>query len=396
MSNATADRTLASHKITFTEDQKEFILSNVSDILDSGNVVLGEFTKKFEEEYAEACGRKYGVAVGSDTAAFEMQLKTLGVQGKYVLYPALAFPSILEAVYNAGGKAWFLDADPKGHLFASLAQVIGAVAQCQRETGEKPAALILMHTGGLIARDSKEITEWCESEGIAVLEDAAHSFGAVLDGKPAGSFGLSSAFSLYATKPMHACEGGMIVTDDADLVEECKIYRNYGRTQNFGRSVIIRHGYSWRMTEIQAVVGLANLHGIDPNIARRREIMEQYDELTDVGGVWDKIDMVPLSNGMAPNGYRYLRMLPEGWTAARRQSFKEALKAESGVDLPGEVYELPTHKQPIWEKDFAGLSMPFAEDFCNRHFALPVYQSMTDDDVQYVVDSVGSALEKVL
>lgn len=392
---STSTMKIASHRITFTDDQKEFILSNVSDILDSGNVVLGEHTAQFEQEYAAACNREYGIAVGSDTAAFEMQLKTLGVKDKYVLYPALAFPSILEAVYNAGGKAWFLDAAPEGHLFASLLQVQDAVLECWNKTGEKPAALILMHTGGLIARDSKEITEWCEANDIAVLEDAAHSFGATLGGDPAGSYGLSSAFSLYATKPMHACEGGMIVTDNADLVEECKIYRNYGRTQNFGRSVIIRHGYSWRMTEIQAVVGLANLRGIQPNIDRRREIMALYDSLTDTG-VWGQIGTVPLTDDMEPNGYRYLRMLPEGWTAARRQQFKDDLKADSGIDLPGEVYELPTHKQPIWEHEFPDLSMPFAEDFCNRHFALPVYQSLEDYDVTYIVSKVEKALERAL
>lgn len=388
---------IPSHKITFTEDQIDEILSSTEEILRSGQVILGKHTQRFEEEYAAACERAYGVAVGSDTAAFEMQLKTLGVKGQYVLYPALAFPSILESVTNAGARPWFVDANPDGHLFASLEQIQRASLDCQDATGSAPAALILMHTGGLIARESAVITDWCTRVGIEVLEDAAHSFGATLNGDPAGSFGLSSAFSLYATKPMHACEGGMIVTDSLELAEECKIYRNYGRTQDFGRSRIVRHGYSWRITEIQSVIGLSNLRSIGASILRRREIMAMYDELiSESGGVWQEIEGLPMSNGMKPNGYRYIRMLPEGWTGERRQQFKEDLKASTGIDLPGEVYELPTHKQPIWIEEYGDLSMPFAEDFCERHFALPVYQSLTNEQIRQVVQEVGKALEKAL
>jgi len=388
---------LASHRISFTDEQQAYILEETQKILASGQVVLGKYTAEFEKEYAEACGREHGVAVASDTAAFELQLRIIAgeggdLKGKYVLFPALAFPSILQSIVNAGGQPWYFDGAWDGHLFARLEQVQEAVAECKKATGQVPVAIILMHTGGLIARDSKEITEWCEAQGIEVLEDAAHSYGAVLDGAPAGSFGLASAFSLYATKPMHACEGGVIVTDDENFANECKIYRNYGRTQDFGRSIIIRHGYSWRMTEIQAVIGLANLRGIEPNIARRREIMQHYDDaLSATGGVWQDVPKLAQSDGMEPNGYRYIRILPEGWDHAKRLEFKNRVKAEHGIDLPGEVYELPCHKQPIWS-EYKDLSMPMAEDFCNRHFALPVYQTLTGDDLVRIVEATTKVL----
>lgn len=388
---------LASHRISFTEEQKNEILSKTAEILETGQVVLGKHTAEFENAYAEQCNRRYGVAVASDTAAFELQLRIISgpegdLKGRHVLFPALAFPSILQSIVNAGGQPWYFDGAWDGHLFARLDEVQEAAAACKKETGKLPVAIILMHTGGLIARDSKEITQWCQAQGIHVLEDAAHSYGAVLDGAPAGSFGLASAFSLYATKPMHACEGGMIVTDDYQFAEECKLYRNYGRQQDFGRSIIVRHGYSWRMTEIQAVVGLANLKGIEPNIATRRQIMDEYDEqITAVGGVWDDVPKLVQSDGMEPNGYRYIRILPEGWDHAKRLELKRKLKEEHQIDLPGEVYELPCHKQPIWSQ-YKNLSMPMAEDFCNRHFALPVYQTLTKDDVERVVQSVTKVL----
>lgn len=390
---------IPSHRITFSEDQIKEILAGTEEVLRSGQVILGKRTQEFEEAYAEACGRQYGVAVGSDTAAFEMQCKTVDVDDEYVLYPALAFPSILEAVVNAGGKPWFIDGSWSGHLFATRDMVEQAAQQCQADTGQWPKAIILMHTGGLIAREAAEITKWCEDHGIRVLEDAAHSFGAELDGKPAGFFGTSSAFSLYATKPMHAMEGGMIVTNDEELASECRIYRNYGRTQDFGRSVIVRHGYSWRITEIQSLIGMSNLKAMGPNVDRRREIMAQYDNLIDesTSPVWDTIKRLEISDGMKPNGYRYILVGPEDWyrNPQKRLDFKKALKAEAGLDLPGEVYELPTHKQPIW-REYENLSFPMAEEFCDRHFPLPVYQSLTDEDVTKIFDIVTAGLEKVL
>lgn len=395
------DKFIASHRISFTPAQKAEILAKTEQILDSGNVILGAHTVAFEEAYAKACNRRYAVATGSDTASFEMQLKIIAgdsgnLNGAHVLFPALAFPSILESIVNAGGKPWFFDGDWDGHLFGRLATVQKAARESREATGYWPKAIILMHTGGLIARDSKEITEWCESEGIEVLEDAAHSFGATLNGAPAGSFGLSSAFSLYATKPMHACEGGVIVTDDEHVANEARIYRNYGRIQDFGRSIIVRHGYSWRMTEIQAVIGLSNLNAIEPNVTRRREIMAFYDQYlaTDTTGVWDACKALELSEGMSPNGYRYIRLLPEGWDAAKRLELKKNIRDRHGIDLPGEVYELPCHKQPIWA-EYADLHMPMAEDFCNRHFALPVYPDLTDADLVRICDAVTEEIQKL-
>jgi perosamine synthetase len=384
---------IPSHRITFTDGQIADILRDTEEILRSGQVILGKKTQQFEQEFAAACDRRYGVAVSSDTAAFEMQLKTVGVEGEYVLFPALAFPSILEAVVNAGGIPWFVDGSWDGHLFARLHEIQDAVSECKDRTGKYPKALILMHTAGLIARDSAEIADWCAMEGIAVLEDAAHSFGATLNGRPAGSYGVSSAFSLYATKPMHACEGGIIVTDDPIIASEAKLMRNYGRTHDFGRSVVVRHGNSWRITEIQSAIGMSNLSVIGDSIARRREIMSMYDRLIpwDVDE-WSQMKRLATAESMRPNGYRYVIVGPECWNHGLRQEFKEQLKKDTGIDLPGEVYELPTHEQPVWEDKYGELSMPMAESFCQRHFALPVYQSMTDEQVRYVVDSVTKGL----
>ncbi len=389
------DVKIPSHRIRFDDDEIDAILAETQEMLGYGQVILGDYTRQFEKRYAKACSRQHGVAVSSDTAAFEMQLKTIDVLDQYVLFPALAFPSILESVKNAGGEPWFIDARLYGHLFADAEMVEDAILKCQEATGQPPAALILMHTGGLIARWSQEIEEVCADYGVFVLEDAAHAFGAELDGNPAGNYGISSAFSLYATKPMHTCEGGMIVTNDGDLADECRVYRNYGRVAEFGRSVVTVHGYSWRITEFQAIVGLERLKRVPNEIKVRREIMADYDAALWEHSVWDQCPPLPLSEGMQPNGYRYIRMLPETMGAHDRARMKQYLKDERGIDLPGEVYELPAHRQPVWTGQYGHLSMPVAEEFCRRHFALPVYPSLTSNEQEYVIESVTHVLRRL-
>lgn len=390
------DLKVRSHVLSWTAEEKERILEAIGEVLETGHVVLGPWTERFEREYAAACGREYAVAMGSDTAAFETLLKIIDVRGRAVLYPALGFASLLESVHNAGGYPVFVDANLSGHLFANADEVDRAIkTHRNRNRGQGPKALILMHTGGLLARDSAEIEKVCAVHDVTVFEDAAHCFGARLDGCPAGSYGVASAFSLYGTKPMHACEGGMIVTNDEGIAAEAKIYRNYGRIADFGRSVVVRHGYSWRMTEMQAIVGLVNLRGIGPNIERRRDVMAMYDQLIAADPELNRLKKLPLSAGMEPNGYRYILLLPESASVETKMEMKGLLREQHGVDLPGDVYELPATQQPVWEGLYSSQSMPVAEEFCRRHFSLPVYQTLTDGQIQHVVDSLASVVKKL-
>lgn len=389
--------TIPSHKISFSQWQRDQMMRGFGDVIDSGQVILGDRTKEFEERFASYCNRKHGVAVSSDTAAFEIQLRIVGVQGLPVLFPALGFPSIIQSIHNAGGEPWFLDTALDGNLFCHVEEVERQILECERAIGEVPAALILMHTGGLLARDQWEIEELCAHYGIPLLEDAAHAFGATLNGEPAGKVGLASAFSLYATKPMHAVEGGMLVTDDDWFADEARTYRNYGRVSNFGRSVCTRNGSSWRITELQSVVGLAKLTEIDAEISTRRWIMQRYDEeQAQRGGVWEYLEPLPISNGLKPNGYRYIMMLPEGYDESDRQRLKANLWKRQGVDLPGEVYELPAQHQPVWSHIYGEVETPIATDFCSRHFSLPVYPDLDNDDLIFIMDAVTEELEQIL
>jgi dTDP-4-amino-4,6-dideoxygalactose transaminase len=245
--------------------------------------------------------------------------------------------------------------------------------------------VILVHIGGAITPEIDAIRTLCERRGLFLVEDAAHAHGSSLDGRAAGSFGIASAFSFYPTKVMTTGEGGMIVTADERFRDEAHIYRDQGKAGFLGGDHV-RMGYAWRMSELQAAVGVVQLRRLDEFIKIRREVADLYDDgLAGIDGI------TPLTTTSETNYYKYLAMLDPG---IDRQALKSALKESHGVSLTGEVYASPLHEQPV----FAGLhevSLPVAEDVCRRHVCLPIHSDMTRDEAEYVIASMRTVLAEV-
>ena len=201
---------------------------------------------------------------------------------------------------------------------------------------------------------------------------------------PPGSFGEAAAFSFYPTKVMTSGEGGMITTGNDQLRDEALIYRDQGKAGFLGGDHV-RMGYAWRMSELHAAVGLVHLSHLDEAIATRRRVAARYDEaLADLPGCQ------PLSIPAASisNFYKYVVLLDPG---IDRAALKRELSERMGVSLSGEVYASPLHRQPIFA-DLGGDSFPVADDVCARHICLPVHSDMTDDEADYVVESLASVL----
>jgi len=381
-----SNKRIPAHRIVFTEQEIVDFQKAAREILESGWVILGKYTEQFEKEYAALHGRKYGIAVASDTAAIEIALRAYGIgPGDKVLFPANGFYGVVIPVLRCGAEPIFFDIDWEENVFAHE-DTIRAVMD------EHPDAkvLILMHTGGMVASRSRQIAELCKERGILCLEDAAHAPGALQNGEYAGSFGDIACFSLYATKPINAGEGGMILTDDEEIRDLARIYRNYGRTSTFGRSVCAYQGYSWRLTEMQAALGLGQVRRQDEIRKERNEIAKRYDDLIkpllDLG--IEKYEMAP---GSEPNWYRYLMVLPKGFTLEKKDELKAYVEKNSPVSIPGDVYEMPIPFQPVWGGKFDGLEFPVAQEWCDRHFALPLYNTLTEEEQKIVVDAVKEA-----
>ncbi len=369
---------IPSAKIVFNEQDKQEILKSIEESLTTGQLTLGKNGAAFEEEFKKTSGTQYAVAVNSGTSALEIILRILHIQGKEVLIPTNTFFATPTAVQHAQGIVKFVDMDP-----VTLSFNMDILTQ---NMSKKTAAIIIVHIGGNITPDIHELVNFCNESGIALIEDAAHAHGSTLDGQPAGSFGIAGAFSFYPTKVITAGEGGMITTNDPKIVEEAKKYRDQGKA-SFLENKHDRLGYNWRMSELHAAVGKVHLRRLPGFIKERQSIAAKYTEgLKRV----HKIRPVTVDSRCQTNYYKYIVVLEKG---INRAQLKKDLREKYGVSLSGEVYELPCHLQPVFQNGYKKESFSIAEDFCQRHVCLPVYQGMTDEEVNHVLSALEAELK---
>lgn len=364
--------------IYFPPDDRAMILQQIDEVLQSGQLTLGKHGRQFEQEFAEKIGTADAIAVSSGTSAIEIPLRVLGVAGKEVLVPTNTFFATPAAVLHAGGRVRFIDTDPTTlsidveHLRASI--------------GGETAGVIVVHIGGIITPRMDEIRDLCDAHGLWLFEDAAHAQGSAHDGRNAGTWGEAASFSFYPTKVMTSGEGGMIVTNDDRIAEESRIYRDQGKS-GFLTNYHTRLGNNWRMSEIHAILGLAQLARLDEFIAHRNHVARIYDAAAS-----QLIGLTPIRP--APNGhsceYKYPALLPP---SVDRAAFKQHLRDEYGVACSGEVYDVPCHEQPVfaaWRTE----TLPQAEASCARQICLPISATMTDEQADHVVASVEQVLAR--
>jgi perosamine synthetase len=367
-------------RVVFPVADREEIAAATAEILSSGMLTLGTYTRQFEAAFAAAHSGPgaspaevpHAVAVSSGTAALEIALRCVGVSGRDVVVPANTFYATAAAAVAAGGRLVFADIDA-GTFALSPETLIAALTP-------RTAAVVVVHIGGLVTPDIDELRRICRERGIALVEDAAHAHGATWDGRFAGSFGAAAAFSFYPTKVVTCGEGGMMVTPSGEYADEARIYRDQGKG-SFGANHHVRPGYAWRMSELNAVTGLVHLRRMASSIDRRREVAARYTSA--LAGL-DGLAALGEPAGCRSNFYKYIAILPPGSDRAR---LKREMADLHEVRLAGEVYDVPLHQQPVFA-EFAGPALPVTEDMCARHICLPVHSDMTDDEVDQVLAAV--------
>jgi dTDP-4-amino-4,6-dideoxygalactose transaminase len=365
-------------KIYFPEEDRKELLKQIDGILESGQLTLGKYGKEFEERFAEYTGTKYAIAVNSGTSALEIPLRALDVKGHSVIVPTNTFFATPASVIHAGGEVIF--ADVTENLCIDPESV-------KEQIGKETKGVIVVHIGGVVPPQIKEVQEICADYNLFLIEDAAHAHGSTLDGKMAGSFGEAAAFSFYPTKVMTSGEGGMITTDDKTICERALVFRDQGKAGFYG-NVHTEIGYNWRLSEIHAAIGLSQFRRLNEFIEDRRRVANIYDnELKKV----DKVTPITIPSNVESNYYKYVALLDNGLD---RTAIKKDLKEKYGVGLSGEVYELPCHLQPIFKAmyGFKEGDFPVAEDVCKRQICLSVFATMTDEQANYVVDSLKEVL----
>ena len=229
-----------------------------------------------------------------------------------------------------------------------------------------------MHIGGVITDEIYEIKKFCDENKIYLIEDAAHGHGSSFDGKFPGEFGVAAAYSFFSTKTFTSGEGGMVLTNDKSLDESFRRLRDYGKKSQW-ESVHTVLSSNFRMSNITASVGLSHISELESFLMKRREIAKMYDE--NLSTKFEKLKVNNLSGW-----YKYTVYLPKG---IDRAEFKAKSK-EKGVGLPGGVYDLPLHLQPVLSELNLEGKLSVAEDVCSRHICLPIYPSLSVDDAKFV------------
>jgi dTDP-4-amino-4,6-dideoxygalactose transaminase len=361
-----------SFALTFTDDEIQAVQNDVVTILASGRLVLGPFTERFEEATAAMAGTRHAVASNSGTSALEIIIRALAITGRTVLVPSNTNYATAVAVANAGCRVALYD----NGLYPSLADVHDKISAA--------AAVIVVHIGGHLSTDLPALVTLCRDRGIPLIEDAAHAHGGSLNGRPAGSWGSAAAFSFYPTKVVTSGEGGAITTDDADLAAAARRFRDQGKAAD-GRLHVV-WGNSWRMTEISAAVALARYGRLAADIAGRHDILALYSQLLE--GHPD-LAVPLLGPDHRPSGYKAIVTLKEG---APARSFLKVAVGDRGVQLSREVYEVPLHRQPLFQS-LADGDLPLADGFAARHLCLPIWRGITTAQAETAARAVIDALD---
>lgn len=254
-------------------DERE--VEAVRRVLSSGWVIQGPEVEGFENAIAQMHQARHCIAVSSGTAALHVCYLALGIgSGDAIFLPSFAWPSAANMAIIVGARPVFVDVLPNTYNINPEDLRI-KIEQCIERKWGKPRAVVPVHEFGLAAEMDK-ITEIAEEYGLEIIEDAACALGATYKGKPVGTFGRMGIFSFHPRKAVTTGEGGAIITNDADLAERCRMWRNHGQVFENGRRDFEVAGLNYRMTEIQAAIGQVQLEKFPEILKNRRQIALQY------------------------------------------------------------------------------------------------------------------------
>jgi perosamine synthetase len=347
----------------------------------------GRYIEEFESSWAAYCGRKFGVAVSNGTVALEIAVRCLDLKpGDEVILPSFTIVSCVQAIIYAGGVPVLVDSEPRTWCMD--------VSLVEAKVTPRTRAIMPVHIYGHPV-DMDPILSLADRYGLAIIEDAAEAHGAeYLSGREkdsfrwrrCGSFGRMSCFSFYANKIITTGEGGMILTDDPDLAERLRSLRNlcFQRERRFFHEDL---GYNFRLTNLQAAIGLAQLERIEELIQRKRWMATAYTErLCDLDGI-----QLPVQEPWARNVYWMYGIVLNSSAGLDAAELARRLR-EAGVDT--RPFFLGMHEQPVLNGKgyFRGECYPVAERLGRYGLYLPSGMTLTEAQVEEVCAAVRSIL----
>ena len=373
-------------------------LAYVREVLESGWLTSASKAREFEERFAERVEARHACAVNSCTAALHLALESAGVgAGDRVIVPTMTFTATAEVVR-------YLDADP---VFVDVEYGTNLVTpEILRDAFDRvpdAKAVIVVHFGGqavdLRPGADGGIEALCRARGVALIEDAAHAFPAREGGRPIGSIGDATCFSFYANKTITTGEGGMVTTDDDALADRIRVLRLHGIDRDVWRRFthagarweydVVAPGYKDNLPDLSAAVGLAQLERADEFRSERERCVRRYSER--LARLEDHVDLPRSRVEPSDHAWHLFPIVVRPGAARGRNEIIERL-AEAGIGTS--VHYKPLHRMTYYRDryDLRPEDFPNAERAWQGSISLPLYPTLTDDEIDFVCERLAGIL----
>lgn len=376
------------YALPMIEDEE---INEVIATLKSGWIAKGPRTIELEKRFAEFVGAKHAIAMNSCTAALHIALLAAGVgPGDEVITTPMTFSASANTIIHTGATPVFVDIDPVTFCIDP--------SKVREKITEKTKAIVPVHYSGQ-ACNMDEIRRIAEEHNLFVSEDAAHAIYTEYKGKMIGAEGSAASFSFYATKNIATGEGGMLTTNDDAVAEKARVLSSHGMTKaawnRYGKGGNWRYdieypGYKYNMFDIQAALGLKQLEKLDKMQQRREEIAKAYN---DVFGAMPQLIIPKAADYTKHSWHLYVLQLDLTKLTINRDEFIEEMGNENiGVS----VHFIPVHLMSYYVNTYGYKEgdFPITESYFERIVSLPLYPSMTDEDVEDVIFAVKRIVEK--
>lgn len=364
-------------------------ISAVTEVLQSGWLTQGKKVAAFESKICEYVGAKYAVATSSCTTSLHLALLAAGIKpGDEVLCPSYTFIATANSIKYAGAIPRFVDIDPRTFNIDPIA--------VEKSITERTKGILAVHQIGLAA-DLNRLITIAQQHGIILIEDAAPSLGAEYNGKKLGNDSELICYSFHPRKCITTAEGGVVVTPNPDYVKQMQILRSHGASisdldRHKASGIVYESypvlGYNYRMSDIHAAIGVAQLNRLDTIITKRRQLARRYTDY------FSKTDFIipPLEPAGYLHTYQTYAVLVNPELKKYRDAIIQQLSARGVSSRRGIP---PIHLEPYYAEQYPTIHLPATEDVSLRTIFLPLFYQMSEEEVEYVITSVKDVIQNI-
>jgi perosamine synthetase len=361
------DQLIKLYRPDLSGNERRYVLECLDSTWISSN---GAFIPRFEKAFAEAIGASHAIAVSNGTVALHLALHALGIgPGDEVIVPTFTYISSVNTIAQTGATPVFVESRPDDWLLDPQ--------DVERRVNSRTKAVMAVHLYGAVC-DVSALYELTQRHGLALVEDAAEALGSTFDGRHVGTFGEIATFSFYGNKTVTTGEGGMVVTNDARMADRLRLLKGQGQSP-IRRYWHLERGFNYRMTNICAAIGLAQLERFSAIVGRKRAIAARYRRLLKETPLSFQKPLPQVESGE----WLVSVLLPNG---SDRDEVIQAME-ERGVETRPVFY--CAHHMPMYAAD---LRLPVAEEISRRGISLPSHPQLTEADIERVASVLREAI----